>query len=48
MHFYLFLSGKRGTYEEIIHDINNIILNKIKKQHLTNYLKHSFRIYNDH
>ena len=31
----------------IYHKTNNkyIIKNKIKKEHLTNYLKHSFRIY---
>ena len=30
-----------NTYE----DIKRVITTKIKKRHLTNYLKHSFRIY---
>jgi transposase len=33
------------TFEEIRLLLKHIIKNKIKKEHLTNYLKHSFRIY---
>ena len=32
-------------YKEISKEIKNIIKTKIKKQHLENYFKHSFRIY---
>jgi transposase len=38
----------QNTYNEIIYVINNIILDKIKKQHLSNYLKYSCQIYNGH
>jgi putative transposase len=34
-----------NTFEDIKLTIKDIIKNKIKKEHLTNYLKHSFRIY---
>lgn len=33
-------------YDEIVRVIENTINNKIKKTHLQNYLKHSYRIYN--
>lgn len=32
-------------YKEISKEIKDIIKNKIKKQHLENYFKHSFKIY---
>ena len=32
-------------YNEIDKEIKNIIKTKIKKQHLKNYFRHSFRIY---
>jgi transposase len=32
-------------YKEIRKEIKDIIKNKIKKQHLENYFKHSFNIY---
>jgi transposase len=35
-----------NTYDDIVNVIKNIIKIKINKIHLTNYLKHSFRIYN--
>ena len=35
-----------NTYEEIDKVIKSILKSKIKKLHLTNYLKHSFKIYN--
>jgi transposase len=34
-----------NTYEDIVTVIKDTIKNKITKEHLTNYLKHSFRIY---
>ena len=34
-----------NTYDDIDKVIKNIILTKIKKEHLKNYLKHSFKIY---
>ena len=34
-----------NTFEDIRLTIKDIIKTKIKKEHLTNYLKHSFRIY---
>ena len=34
-----------NTYEDIERVIKDIITTKIKKEHLTNYLKHSFKIY---
>ena len=34
-----------NTYEDIERVIKDIITTKIKKEHLTNYLKHSFRMY---
>ena len=33
-------------YDEIVRVIDDTIKNKIKKTHLQNYLKHSYRIYN--
>jgi hypothetical protein len=33
------------TYEDIDTTIKDVLANKIKKEHLTNYLKHSYRIY---
>ena len=35
-----------NTYEEIVDVITDIINKKITKTHLTNYLKHSYKIYN--
>jgi transposase/transposase-like protein len=35
-----------NTYEDIDTTIKDILENKIKKEHLTNYLKHSYKIYN--
>ena len=35
-----------NTYEDIVDVITNIINKKITKVHLTNYLKHSYKIYN--
>jgi transposase len=34
-----------NTYDDIDKVIKDIILTKIKKEHLKNYLKHSFKIY---
>ena len=34
-----------NTYEDIERVIKEIINNKIKREHLTNYLKHSYRMY---
>ena len=34
-----------NTYEEIDKTIKEILANKITKEHLTNYLKHSYKIY---
>jgi len=34
-----------NTYEDIDNTINKILRDKIKKKHLTNYLKHSYKIY---
>ena len=34
-----------NIYEDIERVIRDIINTKIKRQHLTNYLKHSFKIY---
>jgi len=34
-----------NTYDDIQSVIKDIIENKIIKEHLTNYLKHSFRLY---
>jgi hypothetical protein len=34
-----------NTYEEIDKVIKYILANKITKEHLTNYLKHSYKIY---
>ena len=34
-----------NTYEDIERVIKDIITTKIKREHLTNYLKHSFKIY---
>ena len=34
-----------NTYEEIDKGIKDILANKITKEHLTNYLKHSYKIY---
>jgi transposase len=34
-----------NTYEDIHETIQNILATKITKEHLTNYLKHSYRIY---
>jgi hypothetical protein len=33
------------TYEDIYKVISNILEKKITKEHLTNYLKHSYKIY---
>jgi hypothetical protein len=35
-----------NTYDDIVDVITNIINKKITKVHLTNYLKHSYKIYN--
>ena len=34
-----------NTYEDIDTTIKYILANKIKKEHLINYLKHSYKIY---
>ena len=34
-----------NTYEEIDKVIKDTLANKITKEHLTNYLKHSYKIY---
>ena len=34
-----------NTYEDIYNVISNILEKKITKEHLTNYLKHSYKIY---
>ena len=34
-----------NTYEDIERVIKDIITTKIKREHVTNYLKHSFKIY---
>ena len=34
-----------NIYENIDTTIKDVLANKIKKEHLTNYLKHSYRIY---
>ena len=34
-----------NTYEDIYNTIQEILANKITKVHLTNYLKHSYKIY---
>jgi transposase len=34
-----------NTYEDIDTTIKDVLANKIKKEHLTNYLKHSYKIY---
>ena len=34
-----------NTYEDIYNTIQKILANKITKTHLTNYLKHSYKIY---
>ena len=34
-----------NTYEDIDTTIKDILANKIKKKHLINYLKHSYKIY---
>jgi len=34
-----------NTYEDIDTTIKDILANKIKKEHLINYLKHSYKIY---
>ena len=34
-----------NTYDDIDKTIKNILENKITKEHLTNYLKHSYKIY---
>ena len=34
-----------NTYEEIDNVIKDILANKITQEHLTNYLKHSYKIY---
>ena len=34
-----------NTYEDIYNVISNILEKKITKKHLTNYLKHSYKIY---
>ena len=34
-----------NTYEDIDKVIKDILKNKIQNEHLTNYLKHSYRIY---
>ena len=34
------------SFNEIYKTITNIINTKIKSEHLENYIKHSFRIYN--
>ena len=34
-----------NTHEDIERVIKDIITTKIKREHLTNYLKHSFKIY---
>jgi transposase len=34
-----------NTYEEIDKVIKDILANKITQEHLTNYLKHSYKIY---
>jgi len=34
-----------NTYEDIERVIKDIITTKIKQEHLTNYIKHSFKIY---
>ena len=35
-----------NTYDDIDKTIKDILKNKITKEHLTNYLKHSYKIYN--
>jgi BMFP domain-containing protein YqiC len=34
-----------NTYEDIYNTIKEILTSKITKTHLTNYLKHSYKIY---
>ena len=34
-----------NTYDDIYNTIKEILANKITKEHLTNYLKHSYKIY---
>ena len=34
-----------NTYDDIYNVIANILEKKITKEHLTNYLKHSYKIY---
>jgi hypothetical protein len=34
-----------NTYEDIYNTIKEILETKITKEHLTNYLKHSYKIY---
>jgi hypothetical protein len=34
-----------NTYKDIYNVISNILEKKITKEHLTNYLKHSYKIY---
>ena len=34
-----------NTYEDIYKVISNILEKKITKEHLSNYLKHSYKIY---
>ena len=36
-----------NTYEDIDTTINDILANKIKKEHLINYLKHSFKLHKE-
>jgi len=35
-----------NTYDDIDKTIKDILATKIRKEHLTNYLKHSYKIYN--
>ena len=35
----------RNTYDDVYNVISNILEKKIRKEHLTNYLKHSYKIY---
>jgi len=41
----LYKKGKSNTYDDIYKVISNILEKKIIKEHLTNYLKHSYKIY---
>ena len=39
------ISDRINEYEDIYKVISNILEKKITKEHLTNYLKHSYKIY---